>query len=405
MYKDHQEGRDVEFRSEQTSGRPAQQVATSPPPAFSRDESRWGVGAPAPELDVLVIGAGQAGLAIAYQLQATGLRYAVVDIHSRVGDSWRQRYDSLVLFTPRSYSALPGLAVAGDPNGYPTKDEIADYLESYADHFALPIRLKAGIRSLDRVDGRFRAMTTGNIGIEARAVVIASGAFQVPKIPALSAGFSPEVCQLTAASYRNPSQVPAGTVLVAGDGATGRQIALELATTHKVLLATGRSRRVTPERVLGRSVFWWLDHLGVLRASRNTRIGRRMMAGDPFPGRGLALPRLRKAGVAVVPRLAAGDGKTVRFADEGVADIDALVWATGYRDHSEWVGTPAAKSPDGSFVESRGVSPVPGLYFVGRSWQWTRGSALLTGVGADAAYVTAHITRALADRHVSSERS
>ena len=130
-----------------------------------------------------------------------------------------------------------------------------------------------------------------------------------------------------------------------------------------------------------------------------------MMAGDPFPGRGLALPRLRKAGVAVVPRLAAGDGKTVRFADGGVADIDALIWATGYRDHSEWMGIPAAKSPDGSFVESRGVSPVPGLYFVGRSWQWTRGSALLTGQGADANYVTAQIMRTLADHHASSQRT
>ena len=395
----------MEFRSELTSGRPAQEVATSPPPAFSGDSSRLGEGAPEAELDVLVIGAGQAGLAMAYQLRATGLRYAVVDGHSRVGDSWRQRYDSLVLFTPRSYSGLPGLAVAGDPNGYPTKDEIADYLESYAAHFALPVRLKAAVRSLDRVDGKFRATTTENTDIVARAVVIASGAFQVPRIPAISAAFSPEVRQLTATSYRNPSQVPAGTVLVAGDGATGRQIALELAATHKVLLATGRSRRVTPERVLGRSVFWWLDHLGVLRASRGTRIGQRMMAGDPFPGRGLALPRLRKAGVAVVPRLAAGDGKTVRFADGGVADIDALVWATGYRDHSEWMGIPAAKSPDGSFVESRGVSPVPGFYFVGRSWQWTRGSALLTGVGADANYVTAQIMRTLADHHASSQRT
>jgi putative flavoprotein involved in K+ transport len=405
MHKDHQEGRDVEFKSELTSGRPAQQVAPSPPTAFSRDGGRWGEGAPAPELDVLVIGAGQAGLAIAYRLQATGLRYTVVDSHSRVGDSWRQRYDSLVLFTPRSYSALPGLTVAGDPTGYPTKDEIADYLESYAAHFALPIRLQAEIRSLDWADGRFRAMTTENADIEARAVVIASGAFQMPRIPAISSAFSPEVRQLTATSYRNPSQVPAGTVLVAGDGATGRQIALELAATHKVLLATGRSRRVTPERVLGRSVFWWLDHLGVLRASRNTRIGRRMMAGDPFPGRGLALPRLRKAGVAVMPRLAAGHGKTVRFADGGVADIGAVVWATGYRDDSEWVGMPAAKGPDGDFVESRGVSPVPGLYFVGRSWQWTRGSALLTGVDADAAYVTAQITRTLVDHHASSQRT
>jgi putative flavoprotein involved in K+ transport len=354
---------------------------------------------------VLVIGAGQAGLAMAHQLRSTGLRYRVVDGHARVGDSWRQRYDSLVLFTPRSYSALPGLAVAGDPNGYPTKDEIADYLESYAAHFAIPIQLNAEVRSLDTVDGKFRAMTADNVGIEARAVVIASGAFQAPAIPALSATFSPQVCQLSAASYRNPSQVPAGSVLVAGDGATGRQIALELAATHRVMLATGRSRRVTPDRVMGRSIFWWLDHLGVLRATGDSRIGRRMMAGDPFPGRRLALPRLRKAGVVVMPRLAAADGNTVRFVDGGSAEIGAVVWATGYRDHSEWVGMSAARNPDGGFAESRGVSPVPGLYFVGRSWQRTRGSALLTGVGADAAYVTAQITRTLADRHASSEGS
>jgi putative flavoprotein involved in K+ transport len=391
--------------SEVTSDRSVPPVTPSPPPAFSGDGGQRKEGLRASELDVLVIGAGQAGLAMAHQLGSTGLRYAVVDGRSRVGDSWRHRHDSLVLFTPRSYSALPGLGVAGDPDGYPTKDEIADYLESYAAHFALPIQLNAEVRSLDQVDGKFRAMTTENIGIEARAVVIASGAFQVPSIPALSASFSSQVCQLSAASYRNPSQVPAGTVLVAGDGATGRQIALELAATHKVMLATGRSRRVTPDRVLGRSIFWWLDHLGVLRATRDSRIGRRMMAGDPFPGRGLALPRLRRAGVAVVPRLAAGEGKTVRFTDGGVADIDALVWATGYRDHSEWMGIPAARSPDGSFIESRGISPVPGLYFVGRSWQWTRGSALLTGVDADAAYVTAQISRTLADRHASSERS
>src|ERR1700730_6468683 len=185
------------------------------------------------EFDVLVIGGGQAGLAMGHELRTAGLRYQILERHSRVGDSWRQRYDSLALFTPRSYSALPGLAVAGDPNGYPHKDEIAVYLESYAAHFGLPIRLKAGFRSLDWVEGRFRAMTIGNIGIEARAVVIASGAFQVPRIPALSAAFSPEVCQLTAASYRNPSQVPAGTVLVGGEGATGRRIELQLSTTHQ----------------------------------------------------------------------------------------------------------------------------------------------------------------------------
>jgi putative flavoprotein involved in K+ transport len=342
-------------------------------------------------LDVLVIGAGQAGLATGYHLCATGFRYEIVDRHARVGESWRRRYDSLTLFTPRTYSALPGLAVPGDPDGYPTKDEIADYLESYARRFDLPVRLNAGARSLERDGDAFRAALTDGSVVEARAVVLASGAFQTPSIPAVAAGFAPAVAQLSAASYRHPAGVPAGTVLVVGDGATGRHIARELAPTHRVLLATGRPRRPTPARVLGRSIFWWLDRLGVLRASRESRIGRRMMATDPFPGRDLDLPRLRRAGVTVVPRLVAAEGTTARFADDSDAEVSAVIWATGYRTDSAWIDIPGATGPDGGFLHTRGVSPVPGLYVVGQPWQWTRGSALLLGVGDDAAYVTAQV--------------
>jgi putative flavoprotein involved in K+ transport len=348
-----------------------------------------------PELDVLVIGAGQAGLATGYHLGLAGLRYELLDRNSRVGDSWRQRFDSLMLFTPRSYSALPGLAVPGDPHGFPSKDEIADYLEAYATHFAIPVRLGAAVRSLETSGTNFRVTTSEDFAIESRAVVIATGAFQTPNIPAISTAFSGNVHQLSANAYLRPSSLPPGTVLVVGDGATGREIALELAATHKVLLSTGRARRVAPDRVLGRSIFWWLDHLGLLRASRETRIGRRMMSGDPFPGRSLTLPRLRRAGVNVMARLAAAEGTTARFADGAVAQLGALVWATGYRVDSNWVAIPTVKGSNGAFVQSRGISPVDGVYFVGQSWQWTRGSALLTGVGADAAYVTAEIVRHL----------
>jgi putative flavoprotein involved in K+ transport len=348
-----------------------------------------------PELDVLVIGAGQAGLATGYHLGRTGLRYQLLDGNSRVGDSWRQRFDSLKLFTPRSYSALPGLAVPGDPHGFPSKDEIADYLEAYATHFAIPVRLRAAVRSLEASGTNFRVTTSEGVPIESRAVVIATGAFQTPKIPTISTAFSGNVHQLSANAYLRPSSLPPGTVLVVGDGATGREIALELAATHKVLLSTGRARRVTPDRVLGRSIFWWLDHLGVLRASRESRIGRRMMSGDPFPGRSLTLPRLRQAGVNVMPRLARAEGTAAYFAGGADAQISGLVWATGYRVDSNWVAIPAVKGPDGAFVQSRGIAPVDGVYFVGQSWQWTRGSALLTGVGADAAYVTADIVRHL----------
>jgi len=348
-----------------------------------------------PELDVLVIGAGQAGLATGYHLRRSGLRYELLDGNSRVGDSWRQRFDSLMLFTPRSYSALPGLPVPGDPQGFPSKDEIADYLEAYAAHFAVLIRLGAAVRSLETSGMNFRVTTSDGLQVESRAVVIATGAFQTPKIPAVSTAFSRNVHQISASVYLRPSVLPAGTVLVVGDGATGREIALELAATHKVLLSTGRARRVLPDRVLGRSIFWWLDHLGLLRASRETRIGRRMKSGDPFPGRRLRVPNLRQAGVTVVPRLAAAEGATAHFADGTVAQIGSLVWATGYRVDSDWLAIPAVKGADGAFVQSRGISPVDGVYFIGQSWQWTRGSALLTGVGVDAAYVTEEIVRHL----------
>jgi putative flavoprotein involved in K+ transport len=349
-------------------------------------------------LDVLVIGAGQAGLALGYHLKRTPFRFQIVDRHVRVGDSWRNRYASLVLFTPRAYSALPGLEVPGDPDGYPTKDEMAEYLEAYAAHFDLPVVLGNGIRRLERADGGFRAITEASELIDARAVVLATGAFQRPAIPAISKQLSAEVTQLAPEDYREPSQLSPGTVLVVGDGATGRQIALELAANHEVLLAAGRPRRVSPDRILGRSVFWWMDKLGVLRASRESAVGRYLMKADPFPGKDLELKQLQRRGVAVVSRVVQAEGRRVSFADGKSAEVDAVLWATGYRDDTDWVTISEAKDAQGNFLHHRGVSPVPNLYFIGRSWQWTRGSALFAGVGEDAAFVTERIVQNLAHR-------
>ena len=350
------------------------------------------------ESDVLVIGGGQAGLAIGYLLKQVGHRFQIVERHPRVGDSWRNRYDSLVLFTPRAYSALPGLPVPGAQNGYPTKDEMADYLERYARHFDLPVLTETGIQSLTRVGGGFHVRTDAGEIIDARAVVLATGAFQQPVIPAIARQLSPDVLQLTPESYKRPGQVPSGRVLVVGDGATGRQIAVELTATHEVLLATGRSRRVSPQRILGRSVFWWMDRLGILRASRETRAGRYLMEADPFPGKDLNLGRLRQRGVRVVGRLLDVDGKDVGFAGGETAEVDAVIWATGYKDDSRWAEIPEIKDARGGFVHQRGVSSVPGLYFIGRSWQWTRGSALLAGVGDDASYVASRIAERLSGK-------
>ena len=350
------------------------------------------------DLDVLVIGGGQAGLATGFHLKQAGHRFQIVERNPRLGDNWRNRYDSLVLFTPRAYSALPGLPVPGDPNGYPTKDEMADYLERYAGHFELPVLTGTSIRSLTHLDGHFRAKTNDSEIINARAVVLATGAFQRPAIPAISRQLSPDILQLTPESYKRPSQVPSGRVLVVGDGATGRQIAVELASMHEVLLATGRPRRVSPQRILGRSIFWWMDKLGILRASRESRVGKYLMRTDPFPDKDLGLGRLRRRGIRVVGRLSDVDGKMVGFAGGEAAEVDALIWATGYRDDSDWVAISEAKDEHGNFRHQRGASPVPNLYFIGRSWQWTRGSALLAGVGEDASYLTERIVKHLDHR-------
>jgi putative flavoprotein involved in K+ transport len=318
-----------------------------------------------------------------------------VNCHSRVGDSWRKRYDSLVLFTPRAYSALPGLSVPGDPEGYPTKDEIADYLESYATHFELPVLGDTHIRHIEHTDEGFRATTgTGEI-IDSRAVVLATGAYQMPALPPIAQQLSADVVQLSPSSYTSPGQLPAGPVVVVGDGASGRQIARELAATHQVLLATGSPRRVSPERILGKSIFWWMDRLGILRASRESLIGKYLMKVDPFPGKGLALKQLRQQGVRVVGRLMHIDGKTLTFASGETAAVETVIWATGYEEHTDWIAIPEAKDAQGNLLHQRGVSPVPHLYVIGRSWQWTRGSALLTGVGDDALYLKEHMLHSL----------
>jgi putative flavoprotein involved in K+ transport len=349
-------------------------------------------------LDILIVGAGQAGLALGYHLKTTPFRFQLVERHKHIGDSWRKRYDSLVLFTPRAYSALPGLAVPSDPEGYPTKDEIADYLESYATQFELPVLVDTHIRWLERTNGGFRTTTGTGETIDCRAVVLATGAFEQPALPLISQQLAADILQLSPETYTSPAQVPVGSVLVVGDGATGRHMARELTTTHQVLLATGRPRRVSPEHILGKSLFWWMDKLGLLRASRESAIGKYLMRVDPFPDKALELKRLRQQGVMVVGRLLHVDGKNVTFESREAAAVETVIWATGYKEDTDWIAIPQAKDAQGNLLHRRGVSPVPHLYVIGRSWQWTRGSALLTGVGDDAAFIKDHIVKDVGER-------
>lgn len=334
---------------------------------------------------VLVVGAGQAGLATGYHLRQAGIPFVIVDGNDRVGDSWRRRYTSLTLFTPRQFSALPGATIPGNRELYPTRDEFADYLEAYARLFNLPLRLNSRVAKLQRSGGgEFEATLESGEVLATTHVVIATGGFQIPLVPKIAAGFGTAVTQLAADTYRDPASVPEGVALIVGDGASGRDIAAELVPSRPTLLAAGRPRKLFPERLLGKNIWWWLHWSGLMRAPADSAVGRLMRRTDPFPDRERNLDSLARKGVRLKPRLTEAAGTIAKFADGGEAEIGSVIWAVGYRDDSDWVQIPIAKNPDGSFAHTNGVSPVPNLFFVGRPWQRNRASALIMGAGPDA---------------------
>jgi putative flavoprotein involved in K+ transport len=348
-------------------------------------------------LDVTVIGAGQAGLAIGYFLARQGRRFVIIDGADSIGSAWRARWDSLTLFTPRRYDSLPGLEFPGDPDGYPRRDEVIEYLERYAETFKLPIALDYGVRSLSLTDDSFVLDVEDGSSIEADQVVVATGPFQVPRIPAFAADLGPDVSQTHSTGYRNPADLPAGRVLIVGGGNTGFQIAQELAATHEVHLAVGSRQTPLPQRFLGRDLFWWLEKTRVLHKTVDSRLGQRMRDRDTLIG---SSPRSAKRhGVNMKPRAVGVSGRTVNFADESTLDVDAVIWATGYRFDHSWIELPVADE-DGTLRHRRGVTDVPGLYFLGLPWQHTRGSALLGWVKDDAEFIAdeiAHVTNIRTD--------
>jgi putative flavoprotein involved in K+ transport len=176
-------------------------------------------------------------------------------------------------------------------------------------------------------------------------------------------------------------------VVVVGDGATGRDIAAELAGSHTVYLATGKPRQLIPERILGISTWTWLDKLGLLTTPSTSFIGRKLRQADSFPNRARDLPALQRKGIHIMPKLTGADGNSVTFADGASLSVNTVIWAVGYKDDSDWVSVPEVKDAQGNFVQTRGVSPVKNLYFVGRPWQTSRASAIICGVGRDAAMI------------------
>jgi putative flavoprotein involved in K+ transport len=349
-------------------------------------------------IDTVVIGAGQAGLSAGYHLSKRGIPFVILDADARIGDHWRDRWDSLRLYSPARADSLPGFRFPAPGFHYPTGREMGDYLERYAEEQRLPVR--SGIRA-ERVDplpdGGF-AVRAGGHTIEARQVVVASGAFQQPKVPPFAGDLDPSILQLHSSEYRNPSQLRDGPVLVVGLAHSGGDIAIEAAKTHRTILS-GKAQGQLPfaviDRPIGRLMVpiigFVFSHVLTLR----TPMGRKMREAVRHGGGPLLrvrLPDLDAAGVERHDAKTVGvkDGKPV-LADGTIVDVANVVWCTGYlRDYS-WIKARVTGS-DGHPEEVRGVSPtVPGLYFLGVPFSYAFSSMLVAGAGRDAKFVVDRI--------------
>ena len=341
--------------------------------------------------DVIVIGAGQAGLATGYYLAQRSVDFVILDAGSEVGEVWTKRWDSLRLFSPAKYSSLPGFAFPAAPFHLPTKDEVAAYFKAYVTRFQLPVRLGVKVTRVHRQGQQYFLETNAGL-FSASHVVIAIGTYHAPKIPAFAKDMEKGIVQLHSSQYRNPQQIKAGKVMAVGASSSGAQIAMDLAQPHEVYLA-GRDPGNSPRRLLGRDIYWWLYTTGLGNLSRDSWLGRKMArsfdTGGGHGGGRVAMPAqmILDAGVRWVPRIVGTQNGLPLLEDGQVLDVQTVIWATGFRPDYRWVEEMPVNR-EGYPVHTRGVvEGEPGLYVMGLVFQYRLNSHMVGGVGRDAEYL------------------
>ncbi|MFJ4026336.1 flavin-containing monooxygenase [Paenarthrobacter sp. NPDC089989] len=339
-------------------------------------------------MDTVVVGGGQAGLAMGYYLASQHRNFVILDENPRAGAAWRERWDSLRLFTPAKYDGLPGMLFPGDHLAFPTKDQLADFLEDYSQRFELPLVLGAGVDEVRQAADGF-VVVAGERSWHARNVVVATGGHQLPKRPDFAKDLDPGIIQMHSKDYRNAQQLQPGPVLVVGLGNSGAEIALETSRTHPTSVSGKPSGElpVRHGRAGARFFLPVIRFLGLYVLTLNTPIGRKAAPGFKSMAAPLIRTRskeLRAAGVQMVSRVAGvAAGKPV-LEDGTTLDVANVVWCTGYREDFSWLKLQDA----GSLDHPRGVvESVPGLYFLGQEFQFAAASATLPGVGRDARYL------------------
>jgi putative flavoprotein involved in K+ transport len=345
-------------------------------------------------VQTVIIGAGQSGLSVGYHLAKRGVSFVILEQNQRVGDTWRHRWDSLRLFTPARYDGLVGMKFPAPRMSFPTKDDMGDYLESYAAHFKLPVETGVTVDKLSR-RGNTYIVSAGNMQYEAEQVVVAMANYQKPAIPAFARELSSDIVQLHSKDYRNPSQLAPGGVLVVGAGNSGAEISLEVVRSGHETWMSGRSTGELPFRIssfagrhiLSPFILRFVFH-PVLTSS--TPMGRKLRpAGLPNGGPLIRQKRadLAAAGIVAVPKLATvHDGQPV-LANGRALDVANVIWCTGFVPGFDWIDIPIFDAA-GLPAHTRGVvTSEPGLYFVGLHFLHSFSSTMIHGAARDAAYV------------------
>jgi putative flavoprotein involved in K+ transport len=353
--------------------------------------------------ETVIVGAGQAGLAVGYHLARLGRPFVIMDAGSRIGDSWRTRWDSLRLFTPARYDGLPGMPYPAPAWSFPTKDEVADFLEAYAARFGLEVRTGLRVDRLWRESDRY-VLTAGSSRFEADNVVVASGPFRLPTVPAFALKLDRAVVQLHSSAYRNPSQLQPGGVLVVGAGNSGAEIALEVARHHRTWLSgrdTGEEAPFrlgsVPDRLLTPVVWNLYSRILTVRTAAGRKLRHKgLTMGWPLVR---VKPKdIAAAGIERVPRTVAVRDGSPLLEDGRTLEVANVIWCTGYRPDYSWIDLPIFDA-DGAPRHDRGVvADHPGLYFVGAFFLHSLTSSLLGGVGRDAAHIARQVTSQPAPR-------
>lgn len=348
-------------------------------------------------VETIVIGGGQAGLSVGYHLQRLGVPFLILEANARIGDSWRNRWDSLRLFSPARFDGIDGMAFPAPAHSFPTKDEMAAYLEAYAAQFELPVRTGTRVRRLSRHGDKF-VVTADDRRFEAKNVVVAMADFQTPRVPPFASELDPAIVQLHSSEYRNPSQLRDGGVLIAGAGNSGAEIAVEVARSHTTWIA-GRNTGNVPFRIGGLAARWFLSPL-LFRVvfhrllTIKTPMGRR--ARPKALAKGAPLIRVKsvdiaKAGIQRVARVVGVRNGLPVLEDEQTLHVTNVIWCTGFHPGFSWIDLPIFAESGAPTHEGGVVASEPGLFFVGLHFLFAFSSTMIHGVSRDAARIAAMI--------------